>query len=145
MYCNGEAFAALTAEGILPMPSPLSVDLRERVVAAVSEGASCHVAAARFAISASSVSRWSTRFRDDGVVGPKPSGGNKGCQGIEAHSAQVLALCKQQPTLFLHEVRDQLAEQGITTSTSSLSRFFARHGITRKKGIFTQPSSSART
>ena len=117
------------------MPSPLSVDLRERVVAAVSEGASCSAAAARFAISASSVSRWSARFRKDGVVAPRRSGGHNGSQGIEAHSAQVLALYQQQPTLFLDEMREHLAEQGIPTSTSSLSRFFARHGITRKKGI----------
>ena len=127
------------------MPSPLSVDLRERVVAAVSEGVSCSAAAARFSISASSVSRWSARFRDEGALAPKPSGGNNGAQGLEAHAAQVLALCKRQPTLFLHEVRDRLAAQGITTSTSGLSRFFARHGITRKKGISARPSSSART
>ncbi|MCJ2125168.1 helix-turn-helix domain-containing protein, partial [Methylobacterium sp. J-077] len=43
------------------MPSPLSVDLRERVVAAVTEGASFHRAAARFDVSVSSASRWSAR------------------------------------------------------------------------------------
>lgn len=32
------------------MPSPLSADLRERVVAAVMAGASCHRAAARFEV-----------------------------------------------------------------------------------------------
>lgn len=37
------------------MPSPLSVDLRKRVVAAVAEGASFHRAAARFGVSVSSV------------------------------------------------------------------------------------------
>ena len=46
------------------MPSPLSVDLRERVVAAVAEGASFHRAAARFGVSVSSASRWSERFGD---------------------------------------------------------------------------------
>ena len=48
----------------MPMPSPLSVDLRERVVSAVAAGASCHQAAARFGVSVSSASRWSDRFRD---------------------------------------------------------------------------------
>lgn len=42
------------------MPSPLSVDLRERVVAAVVAGVSCHRAAARFGVSVSSASRWSS-------------------------------------------------------------------------------------
>ncbi|MGE8131941.1 hypothetical protein ACQKQD_34010, partial [Methylobacterium sp. NPDC080182] len=31
-----------------------------------------------------------------------------------------------------HELCATLAEQGVTTSTSGLSRFFARHRITRK-------------
>lgn len=37
------------------MPSPLSVDLRERVVALVLGGASCREAASRFGVSAASV------------------------------------------------------------------------------------------
>jgi hypothetical protein len=32
------------------------------------------------------------------------------------------------------QLRDALAGQGVATSTSSLSRFLARHRITRKKG-----------
>ena len=48
------------------MPSPLSIDLRERVVAAVVEGASFHRAAARFGVSVSSASRWSQRFAQQG-------------------------------------------------------------------------------
>ena len=41
--------------------------------------------------------------------------------------------------VFLRELRDQLAKQGVSTSMSCLSRFFRRHRITRKKGLFTQP------
>lgn len=48
------------------MPSPLSVDLREHVVAFVSEEASCREAAARFGVSAASASRWAARLRQDG-------------------------------------------------------------------------------
>ena len=57
------------------MPSPLSVDLRERVVAAAAEGASFHRAAARFGVSVSSASRWSERFAQEGHVEPKPTHG----------------------------------------------------------------------
>jgi transposase len=53
------------------MPSPLSVDLRERVVASVVAGASCHRAAARFGVSVSSASRWSERFRHEGQLASK--------------------------------------------------------------------------
>lgn len=142
---NSVLFCATVHDTVWHLPSPLSVDLRERVVAAVLEGASCHGAAARFATSASSVSRWSARFRQEGEIAPRPSGGNNGSPGIAAQAAQVLALCAQQPRLVLREMRERLAEQEVQTSTSALSRFFARHGLTRKKGLCTPPSSSART
>jgi transposase len=127
------------------MPSPLSVDLRERVVAAVAAGTSCHRAAARFGVSASSASRWSERFRQEEQLAPKPMGGDHTSQRIEAHAELILATSKQEPRLFLRELRDRLAEQGVQTSTSGLSRFFQRHRITRKRGRRTQLSRSART
>jgi len=127
------------------MPSPLSVDLRERVVAAVAAGASCRRAAARFGVSVSSASRWSQRSHQEGHFAPKPMGGDHTSQAIEAHAALILATSEQEPRLFLRELRDRLAEQGVQTSTSGLSRFFQRHGITWKKGQRTQLSRSART
>jgi transposase len=127
------------------MPSPLSVDLRERVVAAVATGASCHRAAARFGVSVSSACRWSERFHQEGQVAPRPSGGDHASHRIEADAALILASYEQEPRIFLRELRDRLAEQGIRSSTSGLSRFFARHRITRKKGRRTQLSRSART
>ena len=127
------------------MPSSLSVDLRERVVAAVSEGASCRQAAARFGVSAASVSRWAARLREEGHVAPKPVGGDRRSQRLEARSRLVLAACKRRPAMFLRELRDHLAGRGVRTSTSGLSRFFARHGISRKKGICTPPSRTGRT
>ena len=127
------------------MPSPLSVDLRERVVAAVAAGASCHRAVARFGVSVSSASRWSERFRHAGQFASKPMGGDHTSKRIEAHAALILATSKQEPRLFLRELRDRLAEQGVQTSTSGLSRFFARHGISWKRGRRTQLSRSVRT
>lgn len=127
------------------MPSPLSVDLRERVVAFMSAGASCRETAARFGVSAASASRWAARLRYDGHVAPKPSGGDQLSHRLEAHARLILATCRRRPALFLRELRDQLAERGVQTSTSGLSRFFARHGISRKKGICTPPSRTGRT
>lgn len=54
----------------VPMPSPLSVDLRERVVAAAADGASMWEVAARFGVSASSASRWRGRAIETGDVAP---------------------------------------------------------------------------
>ncbi len=127
------------------MPSPLSVDLRERVVAFVSEGASCREAAARFGVSAASASRWAARLRQAGHVAPKPSGGDHLSHRVDAHRGLILATCRRKPAIFLRELRDHLAGRGVQTSTSGLSRFFARHGISRKKGIYTRPSRTGRT
>jgi len=127
------------------MPSPLSVDLRERVVAAVAAGASCHRAAARFGVSVSSASRWSERFRQQGQCAPKPMGGDHTSKRIEAQATLILAISKHEPRLFLRELRERLAKQGVATSTSGLSRFFQRHGISWKKGRRTQLSRSVRT
>lgn len=127
------------------MPSPLSVNLRERVVAAVAAGASCHRAAARFGVRVSSASRWSLRSHQEGHVAPKPTGGDHTSKRIEAHAALILATSKQEPRLLLRELRDRLAEQGVQTSTSGLSRFFQRHAITWKRGRRSQLSKSVKT
>ena len=127
------------------MPSPLSVDLRRRVVAALSGGARCRETASRFGVSAASVSRCAARLRQDGHVAPRPSGGDRSSHRMEAQAALILATCRRKPTIFLRELRDQLAERGVQTSTSGLSRFFARHGVSRKKGRRSPPNRIGRT
>ena len=107
------------------MPSTLSVDLRERVVAAVAGGASCRRAAERFGVSASSASRWRRRLAQEGSVAPKPRGGDQRSRRLEARADLVLALYEERPDIFLSELRDALAEREVRTSTSGLARFFA--------------------
>lgn len=106
------------------MPSLLSLDLRERVVAAVAAGVSCHRAAARFGVSVSSASHWSQRSSQEGHVAPTPMGGDHTSKRLKAHAALILAPSEQEQRPFLREFRDRLAEQGVQTSTSGLSRFF---------------------
>ena len=127
------------------MPSALSVDLRERVIAAIETGTSCRQAAKRFGVGAASAIRWHDPFRQEGRIAPKLSGGDHGAPAIEAHADRILALGQAHPQIFLRELRDALAEQDIRTSTSGLWRFFARRGITRTKGPRTRLSRSART
>jgi hypothetical protein len=52
------------------MVRPLSIDLRQRVVVAVSKGESFWSAAARFGVAVSSVVKWSQRYRATGSVKP---------------------------------------------------------------------------
>jgi transposase len=126
------------------MSSALSVDLRERVVHAVETGASRHQAAERFGVSLASASRWCGQFAREGHVAPKPMGGDQRSHRIEAHTGLILSLYEAQPGIYLHELRTALAERGVYMAQSSLSRFFKRHGISRKKRQAMRPSRIGR-
>ena len=67
------------------MSKALSFDLRVRVLAVVATGASHRVAAARFGVSAASVSRWRRRSRSLGDPRPGALGGDRRSSHIEAH------------------------------------------------------------
>ena len=127
------------------MPRALSLDLRERVLAAVEAGSSCHQAAERFGVGITTAIRWQARFRAEGVVAAKPMGEDQRSRSIEAHADLVLRACQDQPQAYLRELRDSLREKGVTTSTTGLRRFFARHGISGEKGICTLPSRAVPT
>ena len=51
----------------------------------------------------------------------------------DAQPALILQIHAEHPISFLREVRDRLQDRGVEASTSSLSRFYARHRITRKR------------
>ncbi|MEM6439371.1 MAG: helix-turn-helix domain-containing protein, partial [Pseudomonadota bacterium] len=53
------------------MTKPLSLDLRQRVIAAIEAGLSCRAAATRFGIAPSAAVKWHRRWRDTGSVVPK--------------------------------------------------------------------------
>lgn len=59
------------------MARALSVDLRQRVVAAIDGGMSCRQAAERFGVSAASAIRWRGRLKEVGDVVPKRQGGDR--------------------------------------------------------------------
>jgi transposase len=105
------------------MPSALSVDWRERVVAAIEAGASRLQAAKGFGGGAASAVPWHERFRQDGQIAPKSMGGNCNAPRLEAQAALILRLNEEHPLSFLRELRDRLSERGVRASTSSLSRF----------------------
>jgi transposase len=127
------------------MSKALSVDLRERVVRAVSEGASCRAAAARFGVSASSAIRWCSRLRETGSVVPGALGGDRRSGRIEAHAALILREVERVPDITLGELRTALAARGVTAGIATLWRFLDRHGITLKKRRRTLPSRTAPT
>jgi hypothetical protein len=66
-------------------------------------------------------------------------GGDQRSHVIEAYASRILRPCEERGNIVLAELRNALAEQGVTSSTSSLSRFLSRHRITRKKRLCTLP------
>ena len=60
------------------MAKPYSMDLRERVVAAVLEdGMSCHASVRRFGVAASSAIKWVQPVRETGSAAPGQMGSHK--------------------------------------------------------------------
>lgn len=115
------------------MSKALSVDLRDRVVAAIDGGLSCRQAAARFGVSAASAIRWRSLFLTRGDVRPGPLGGDRRSGRIESQAEVILGLMEHQPDITLAEIRATLAERGVGVGIASLWRFFARRRITLKK------------
>lgn len=102
-------------------------------------------AARRFGVSVSSVIRWDASRRETGSFEPKPQGGDMRSRRIEDRYAEVMDALEEEGDQTLEELRSRLTERGIATSTSTLSRFFQRHGITRKKRPGTRSSRIDRT
>lgn len=127
------------------MSKALSVDLRERVVAAVAAGSSRRSAAAQLRVSISSAIRWCAMLRDTGTVAPGPLGGDRLSQRIEAHAALILGLNERRPDMTLAEIQAELAKAGVRVGSGTLWRFFDRHEITRKKRRHMPPSRTAQT
>ena len=127
------------------MSRALSLDLRGRVVRAVSEGASCRAAAVRFGVSASSAIRWCARLRETGSVVPGALGGDRRSGRIEGHAALILQEVERTPDITLGELKTALAASGLTAGIATLWRFLDRHGITLKKSRRMLPSRTVPT
>ena len=74
------------------MPTPLSMDLRIRVLAAVAQGLNDSQVGERFGVSAASVSRWRALEREQGEARARPMGGDRRSEWIEAHKDMILAI-----------------------------------------------------
>ena len=127
------------------MGKPLSMDLRSRALAAVDEGMSCRAAARRFGVAAATVIRWHDQRRSTGSCAAKPQGGDTRSQRIEAHAHTILALHAAHRDITLDELRRELDRAGVSVAISTPHRFFARHGITRKKRPVTRSNRTAPT
>ena len=115
------------------MSKALSLDLRLRVLAAVAEGLSHRAAAARFGVSAASVSRWRRRAVVLGDPRPRALGGDRRSGRIEAHRALILGVLAETSDITIEELRHLLAGRGLGFGYGTIQRFLVRHRMTRKR------------
>ena len=127
------------------MGKPLSLDLRSRLVAAVSNGMSRRGAAERFGVSAASAVRWVEAVTSTGSVQAKPQGGDTRSHRIEAFSAVILAVVEARKDISLVELAELLrTEHGVSFGASTVWRFLDRHGMTFKKNSARRRAGAAR-
>jgi transposase len=114
------------------MARPYSLDLRERVVAAVAGGESCRAVAATFKVSVASVVKWSQRFRSEGSPAARPMGGKKPYV-LADQRGWLLRRLSDQPDVTLRALVAELSERGVKVSYYAVWHFFEHEGITFKK------------
>jgi transposase len=120
-----------------------SIDLRERVVAAVETGGlSCHRAAEQFGVGVSTAIRWVERLRNTGSVAPSKIGGYKPRAIAGEHRTWLLARIKEKDFTLLGLV-GELAERGLKVDYRSVWTFVHDEKLSFKKkrgGWRTRPS-----
>jgi transposase len=111
------------------MSKALSLDLRQRTLAAVlEEGLSHREAAARFKVSAASGSCWRALAADGAMPMHGPLGGDRRNHLVEGHADAILTVFHARRDMTLAELQAELAERGLRFGYGTLWRFFARRG-----------------
>ena len=118
------------------MGKTLSLDLRERVLAFIVEGHSCHEAARRFRISAASAVRIRQRRRQTGSIAPAKRGRPKGSSRLEVFAGFLKTTVDRRPDITMPELAEALnsGTRYAGPPPAELSRFLKhRLGYTYKK------------
>jgi putative transposase len=130
------------------MGKPYSVDLRERVVAAVETGGlSCHQAAGQFGVGVSTAINWVRRLRETGSVAPGQMGGHKPKSIAGAHRAWLLERTEEKD-FTLRGLVAELAERGLKVDYRTVWSFVHAEKLSFKKnrgGWRTRPSRRGAT
>ena len=125
------------------MGSPYSLDLRERVVAAVAGGMSRAEAARRFDVSHSSAIRWTKRAAETGSPAALPMGGKKPFV-LTDEEAWIRARIAEKPDITGRELLAELTERGVEVSYYGVWHFLDHIGLSFKKKPARQRTGSRR-
>jgi len=125
------------------MGKPYSVDLRERVVAAIEGGMSTGEAAKRFCVGKATAGEWARRKRKSGDVRAARQGPPEGSK-LDAHESFILGLIEADKDIALAEIAEQLlAAHGVRAVPATIWYFLDKRGLTFKKRQRMPVSSSA--
>ena len=116
------------------MGAPYSLDLRERVVAAVAGGMSRAEAARRFAVSPSSAIRWTKRATETGSAAALPMGGKKPF-ALADEAEWIRVRLAEKPDITGRELLAELIKRGVTVSYYGVWHFLDRMGLSFKKSL----------
>lgn len=119
------------------MPAAYSIDLRQRIINAyeAKEGSQRNLAK-RFQVSLSFVKRLVSRYRETGLVKPKPHGGGARAKITTSDLAQIDQLVEEQPDALLRELCERWQQKrGFSVSNATMHRRLKQLRLTTKKKL----------
>jgi putative transposase len=126
------------------MAKAFSLDLRERVIAAVEgEGLSRHEAASRFGIGVSTAIAWVRRFRETGSAAPGQMGGHKPKAIRDEHEGWLRDRIRERD-FTLRGLVAELAVRGLKVDYHSVWNFVHAEKLSFKKNRARQRTGSSR-
>jgi transposase len=116
------------------MGKPLSIDLRDRVLAFIEAGHSCRESARHFQVSASFVIKLMARVRLSGKIAPARQGRPPGQGKLAPFAGFFGTHVEAAPDITMPELAEALLEtHGVAVTPAALSRFLIRQGYSYKK------------
>jgi putative transposase len=126
------------------MTTPLSQDLRRRIVRAVEKGSSIRQAAARYEVSPSAAVKLMRRVRETGSVTPERIGGHRR-PVLEPYQDLLRSLVEAKSGITLSEIQGELRARGIEVQAlSTIHLTLRRLDLTHKKRRSGRPSRTGR-
>ena len=116
------------------MAAPYSLDLRDRVVAAIAAGMSRRAAAKHYQVGIATAIRWASQVKQTGSVAPLPMGGRRPF-ALADHAEWIHKRIAEKPDITGRELLAELHERKVKVSYYGVWHFLDRAGLSFKKTL----------